>query len=351
MPMRRNARSGFSLMEITVVMALVSVVMIIVYSVIEETMHVTLFNESHNDLTILSQSAVNTLQSEVQQARFAFEEDALGNSYRAALVMPADVTVWGDSRLPVFAAAGEVEPDAASETFTGNSLLLARQLPPLTVMYDHDGDGSTPEVEFLADRYRFEYVYLARSSEKSFAGSGMTMDLLMSRSAEYADYFQLDSLDDATTGQIAQQLIAAGMSRAWNPGATLGSAFYTLAGATDGTFDSPINGPSIPVVHTTTLLRPFFGVHDAEQRFAGGMGISGRIDYSIAFGSFPLPAPVRVFAQPDAANPGFPSGFEAKVAGPTRNRKVMTRVVLMSHYGARKNYEAQQAFVVTAARF
>jgi hypothetical protein len=338
-------------MEITVVLAIVSVVMIMVYSLIEETMQVTMFNESHNELAILSQSAVNTLQSEVQQARFAFEEDALGTAYRAALTMPGDVTVWTDSRLPLFAAAGEIEPDLVSQQFTGNSLLLARQLEPLTVTYDHDGNGFTPEIEFLADRYRFEYFYLARSNEKSFDNSGMTMDLLMSRSAEHADYFQLDSLDDTATGLIAQKLIAAGLSRAWNPGEVLSSAFYTLAGATDGTFNAPVDGPTIPIVHTTTLLRPFFGVHDREQRFAGGMGITGRIDYSVAFGSFPLPAPVRVFAQPDASKPGFPSGFEVKISGPARNRKVMTRIVLMSHYGANKSHEAQQGFVVTAARF
>lgn len=348
--MRRSQR-GFSLMEITIVMAITSVVMILVYSLIEETMQVTLFNESHNELAILSQSAVNTLQSEVQQAKLAFEEDALGASYRTALTMPAGVTVWPDSRLPVFAAAGEIEPDLAAQRFTGNSLLLARQLQPLSVMYNHDGNNLTPDVEFLADRYRFEYFFLSRSNAKSFGGSGMTMDLLMSRSAEYADYFQLDSLDDASTGRIVQRLIATGLSRAWNPGATLNSAFYTLSGATDGTFNAPINGPTIPVVHTTTLLRPFFGVHDDEQRLAGGMGISGRIDYSMAFGSFTLPTPVRVFAQADNTKPGFPSGFEVKIAGPSRNRKVMTRVVLMSHYGAKKHYEAQQAFIITAARF
>ena len=74
----RSSERGFSLMEITVVLAIVSMVMIMVYSLMEETLHVTLFNESHNDLTILSQSAVNTLQSEVQQAKVAFEEDTLG---------------------------------------------------------------------------------------------------------------------------------------------------------------------------------------------------------------------------------------------------------------------------------
>ena len=345
----RNSQRGFSLMEITVVLAIVSVVMILVYSLIEETMQVTMFNESHNELTILSQSAVNTLQSEVQQAKLAFEENTLGVAYRNGLTLPAEVTVWADSRFPLFASSGDVEPDAASESFTGNSLLLARQLAPLTITYE-DEDGN--DVEFLADRYRFEYFYLARSDAASFSGSGMTMDLLMSRSGEYADYFQLDSLDDEVRPRVVQKLLDdTELTRAWDPGAPIDAAFYTLAGAVDGEFDTPIHGAKIPMVHTTTLLRPFSGAGDREHRLAGGVGISGNIEYSVAFGSFELPVPTRVFAQPDPANPGFPSGFEVKIAGPARNRKVMTRIVLMSHYGAKKTYEAQQGFVVTAARF
>jgi Flp pilus assembly pilin Flp len=327
-------------MEITVVLAIVSLVMIIVYSLIEETMRVTMFNESHNDLAIISQGAVNALQAEVMQAKLAFEEDILGSSYRSALTMPAGVTVWANSLLPRFDATGEIEPDAVSQRYTGNSLLVARQLEPLTILYDDDGSAVTPNIEFLADRYRFEYVYLARSGLKSFAGSGMTLELMMSTSGEYADYFQLDSMTPAAKGRIVQKLIAAGLSRAWNPGQPVNAAFYTLSGALDGTFDAPLNAPTIPIATTKSLLRGM----------SGGR-ITGRLDYSVAFGSFALPTPMRVFAQPIAAQPGFPSGFEVKVAGPARNRKVMTRVVLMSHYGARKNYEAQQAFVVTAARF
>lgn len=338
--MRSNSQRGFSLMEITVVLAIVSVTMIVVYSLIEETIRVTMFNESHNDLAILSQSAVNALQAEVMQTKFAFEEDALGSSYRSALVLPAEVTVWPNTLLPRFAATGEIEPDPASQRFTGNSLLLARQLEPLVITYDDDGVPATPEVEFLADRYRFEYVYLARSGVKSFAGSGMTLDLMMSASGEYADYFQLASMNAAATGRIAQKLIAAGLARAWDPGQSLSGAFYTLAGATDGAFDAPLNAPSIPIANTKSLLRGMMGGR-----------ITGRLDYSVAFGSFEIPTPVRVFARPIAAQPGFPSGFETKIAGPARNRKVMTRVVLMSHYGAKKTYESQQAFVVTAARF
>lgn len=338
--MRRRSQRGFSLMEITVVLAIVSVLMIVVYSLIEETIQVTMFNESHNDLAMLTQAAVNTLQGEVMQTKFAFEEDTLGSSYRSALTLPSYVTVWTNTLLPRFDAGGEIEPDPASQRYTGNSLLLARQLEPLTITYDDDGLPNTPEVEFLADRYRFEYVYLSRTGVKSFGGSGMTMDLMMSTSGEYADFFQVSSMTPAATGRIATKLLAAGLTRAWNPGQPLNSAFYTLSGATDGTFNAPVNAPTIPISETRSLLRGMMGGR-----------ISGRMDYSVAFGTFAIPTPMRVFAQPIAAQPGFPSGFETKIVGPARSRKVMTRVVLMSHYGAKKTYEAQQGFVVTAARF
>jgi hypothetical protein len=59
---------------------------------------------------------------------------------------------------------------------------------------------------------------------------------------------------------------------------------------------------------------------------------------------------MRVFSWAVSGRPGFPSGLEVKVAGPAGNRQVMTRIVLMSHYGV-KSYESQQGFVITAARF
>lgn len=326
-------------MEITVVLAIVSGLMILVYVLIEETMQTSMFNESHNDLAIMSQSAVNAIQMEVLQARVAFEENSAGAAYRAAMTPPAGVTVWTDSLLPLFDATGEIEPDPAAQRFTGNSLLLARQLEPLSLTYDHDGNSNTQEIEFLADRYRFAYVFLASTGTVSFSGSGRSLDLMSTTSGEYTDYFQIASMGPVAIRSIATKLLAAGFTQAWNPGQPIGSAFYALAGATDGTFNAPVATPSIPTVRTQTLLRGLLGGR-----------ISGRMNYSVAFGTYPIPTPVGVFARPITASPGFPSGFEVKIAGPARNRKVMTRLVLMSHYGARR-YESQQAFVVTAARF
>jgi len=337
--MRRSSQRGFSLMEVTVVLAIVSGLMIIVYSLIEETMQMSMFTESHNDLAIMSQSAVNTMQTGILQTKVAFEENTVGRAYRSALVMPTGITVWTNSLLPIFDATGEIEPDPTTQRYTGNSMLLARQLAPLAITYDHDNNSGTPEIEFLADRYRFDYFYLARGSTVSFSGSGMTLDLMTCTSGEYVDYFQISSMGSFATRRIVLKLIAAGLTHAWNPGQPVDNSFYTLAGATDGTFDPSLRNPTIPTVSNQTLLRGLMGGR-----------ISGRMNYSIAFGTHPIPTPVRVFAQPIPASPGFPSGFEVKVAGPTRNRKVMTRVVLMSHYGVSR-YESQQAFVVTAARF
>jgi prepilin-type N-terminal cleavage/methylation domain-containing protein len=341
----RRSEQGFSLMEITVVLAIVSVIMIVVYGLIEETLRVTLFNESHDDLTILSQKAVNTLQAEILQTKLAFQEDALGSSYRSALVMPSDITVMTNSLMPVFDADGELVPDDAATRFTGNALLVARQLAPISIMYDHDAKSGTPDIEFLADRYRFEYFYLAKKTVKSFGGSGQTLDLMMTQSGEYADYFQLSSVGSTALKSLSQKVINAGIARAWDPGQAIGSAFYQLSDATDGTFNSALSNPTIATLKTTSLLPGLMGGR-----------VSGRIDYSVGFipaspaTPFPIPSKVRVFAQADASKPTFPSGFEVKIVGPARYRRVMTRVVLMGNYLAKK-YESQEGFVVTAARF
>jgi prepilin-type N-terminal cleavage/methylation domain-containing protein len=338
----RQSERGFSLMEITVTLAIVSVIMIVTYQLIEQTMSATMFNESHNDLAVMSQKAVNAIQSEVLQARLVFEDDTAGNEYRTALTFPTAPSVWTTSVLPVIdSATTTFTPDTAAARFTGNALLLVRQLPPLSVMYDHDGNKNTPDIEFLADRYTFQYFYLRKASN-SFAGSGQSADLMRATSDQYADYFQLVSVT-AKPGTLITKLIAAGLKQAWDPGKPLTSAFYDLSSATGGTFGQPLKKPTIPIALTKTMLPGIFGGR-----------INGRMAYSVGFPkssstSFPIPYPLGVFARTDASLPGYPAGFEVKIIGPARNRQVLTRLVLMANYG--KKYEAQQASVSTAARF
>lgn len=340
----RQSEKGFSLIEVTVVLGIVSVLMIVVYSMIEQTMRSTMFNESHNDLAILTQGAVNAMQTEVLQTKMVFQEDSLGTSYRTALQLPTQYPLWTDSLLPVIQPEVAIGPDTSTR-YTGNSILLARQLAPLTLTYDDDGNSGTPEIEFVADRYVFQFIYLTAVTQPSFSGSGRTLDLVMASSAQYADYFQLSSMSQTAISRIVPKLIAANIARAWNPGQPIASAFYALSGATDGTFDAPVANARIATASSKSLL----------PGLRGGR-ISGKMNYSVAFvptspaQPYPLRIPIRVFAPAVTGRPGFPSGLEVKIAGPSGNRQVMTRLVLMSHYGA-KSYESQQGFVTTAARF
>jgi len=318
-------------MEITVVLAIVSVIMIATYQMIDESMRAAMFNESHNDLMLMSQAGVNAIHTEILQTRIAFQEDDLGDSYRSAFT--PSIPAWTTSVLPVIDTTTTViAPDGSGTRFTGNSLLLARQMPPLTVLYDHDDDDHTPEVEFVADRYRFEYIYLSPTYVKSFARSGMKLDLRMATSIEYADYFQLSTLPSGT-GAIAQQLIDADLDRAWDPGKPIDAAFYELSGATDDVFDSPIRSPEIEEDTNRTLLKGLLGGR-----------VTGAMEYSVAFGSYRLPQAQGMFAQP--ASPG---GFEVKIVGPSGNRQVLSRILLMAH--VRDRYESQQGFMTSAARF
>lgn len=339
----RSSERGFSLIEITVTLAIVSVIMIVTYQLIEQTMSATMFNESHNDLAVMSQKAVNTIQTEVLQAKLVFEDDPQGKAYRDALSFPSTPSVWTTSVLPIIdPATTTFTPDTATQRYTGNTLFLVRQLPPLSILYDHDGLKKTADVEFLADRYSFQYFYLRKESGQSFGGSGQAADLMRATSAEYADYFQLSSVT-AEPGKLVTKLIAAGLKQAWDPGKPLGSAFYDLADATDGTFGNAIAKPTIGVASVRSMLPGLFGGR-----------ISGRMRYSVAFTKptapdFPIPQKLAVFARTDASLPGYPAGFEVKIIGPSRNRQVLARLVVMAQYG--RTYEAQQASVSTAARF
>jgi prepilin-type N-terminal cleavage/methylation domain-containing protein len=323
---------GFSLIEITVTLGVVSALMLIVYSILDQTLRASMFNESHNDLIIMSQRAMNTLESETVQARQVFQEDTDGTAYRSALQIPTRYPKWTPSLLPIVQTDDTMAPDTTTR-YTGNSYFIVRQLEPISIFYDDDGNSHTPDIEFLADRYRFEYFFLSTNSSRKFSSSPYTLDLMQSTSVEYADYFQLSNLARSDVQAIGAKLSTAGITRAWNPGQPIGSAFYAIPA--NGNFASAINNPTIDIGSTISLL--------PELRSGR---ISGRMDYSVAFGSYKLPIRTAIYGP--AITPA--AGFEAKVTGPAKSRKVMTRVLLMARYGV-NTYEAQQGFVTTSANF
>jgi len=344
----RKREKGFSVMEMMIVVLLMSVVALIFYELLDGAMDLSLIVESHNDLITSGQRAINNIQTEVHQAKMLFQDNTLGNEYRNALDIPTSVPVWGGtttSKMPVFDDTGELVPDSGTggSRRVGNCFLIARHLPPVSITYDADNDG-TDDTTILADEYRFQFYYISTNTQRSFFFLGYYLDLVEAKSDTYADYFQLSNLDATNPSgntiqqQVAAKLFAQGVRQAWNPGQEIDSAFYGLVdGGVSGT---PVQSPTIKM--NAKSLFP---------EFRGGR-VSGRIDYSIAFVP-ELPTPpfavkdrIPLYAQQDG---DFPGGLEFLVVGPSGSRKVLSRLVLVSRYKAGK-MDSQENFVITSSK-
>src|SRR5258708_945263 len=117
MTMRKSqSRRGISLVEIITVLAVVSLLLMTVYKLLEDAMHASMSAESQNDMPIMTQRVVNRLHDEITQSRVAYQEDATGAGYRAALQLPASPAKWTDTLLPVFQTETTLDPDVGNGT-------------------------------------------------------------------------------------------------------------------------------------------------------------------------------------------------------------------------------------------
>lgn len=387
--MRRtlNTQRGYTLMEILVVVAISSVVLILCYQLIEDAMKTSLFVESHNRLAEFAQRPVNFMQAEVYQNRAVFQGDAIGTGYLARMLCsittppggcaapgayptggwpncsggscgagvvgwtPAALpTIQANSLLPILDASNVMGPDAGTGAarMTGNALLIVRQLPPLLIDYDHDNNVNTPRIKFPADRYRFELYYLSRKTTRPFSTAGYYLDLIQARSIDFADYFQLNTLIGAggtMSGQAKTDLIAGlnagGLHLSWNPmNQTVSNAFYSMDAAT-GAFTLRAN-QGIWIYSAKSLLPEF-----------GGGSVAGKMLYTVGFRptattKLPIRDALPKYAVFDSTMPEFPSGFEVKIVGSGAARKVLLRLVLVANYGVTK-MDSQEGFVISSS--
>jgi prepilin-type N-terminal cleavage/methylation domain-containing protein len=352
----RATQRGVTLAELLVVVAISTVVILAAYEMMDGAVQASLFVEAHNDLPVFGQEVVNLFQRELMQSREFFPASAAGEAYRNALRTSGGVALTTldapDSLLPLADTGTQaVVPDTNAQRYVGNCILTARQLEPVLVPFDHDLNAGTPDVQFPADRYEFQYYYLSRDTRRNFSGVGYYLDLIQARSEIYADFFQLNSLSALQRANLAPKLRAAGvdLTKAWNPSSPVATAFFTVAN--NGTLPI-INNPTIVITRIRSLL----------PAMAGGR-ISGYMNYSVAmcrtatkdcststppFRNIRTPLPLYAFGA--AGTPAYPEGFEVKIVGPAGSRKVFVRLVLMAHYGVTK-YDAAESISMTSVNF
>lgn len=336
----RPRQRGFSLMEVTVVLAITTVVLLIVMEMLDNAVTTSLFVESRNDLPIMAQAAVNTMQANIFQARQIFEEDTAGQEYWKALDFTGLPTAQTNSLQPVINEPGSFVPDDATR-YTGNCLLVARHLTPLIC------DTTGVPAQILADRYEFNAFYVTRNTSRNFSSQGYTLDLYQGKSGAYADYDQMSDLASRLTvaqmKAIFKKLSDNGVTLAWNPETPVASAFYTLK--SDGT----ISGPN--ATQKITLLPA-----NSKSLLTGLTGgrISGRMAYTVGFRksdgtTFPVRDIVPKYAKYDNTKKEFPSGLEFLIVGPQGSRRILARLVMVAQYGANK-WDSREVTVITSAR-
>ncbi|MGZ4807775.1 MAG: PulJ/GspJ family protein [Thermoanaerobaculia bacterium] len=354
-----NNQKGLTLIEMIVVTAITSIVVIVSLEMIDGAYKTSQFVESHNDLAVFSQRPMNVMQREIMQSRTVFTESANGTAYRTMIetaltgtspAPPAGTPVPVTSLLPLNDNGIAFDVDVSGTRKAGNAVLIARQLSPLRIDL---GGGNF----FNADRYVFEYFYLTQSTARSYRGSGKIMDLAQAQTELVADYNQLvneaSGLTAAQQTTISSALRTAAvttcrdivglklytgandcnMDTAWSPNQPIGSAFYTIPSG-NLTWGSPITASNVALaIRNAGSILP-------ELR---GGRISGKMNYTIAFGTYQLPR------YANSANDPAEKGLEVKIVGPNGFQRVLTRLLLLSEYGVTKG-DSQEGFVISQIR-
>ncbi|MGA8810445.1 MAG: prepilin-type N-terminal cleavage/methylation domain-containing protein [Thermoanaerobaculia bacterium] len=360
---RSRGQRGVTLMEMTVVVALFTVLFFISYTLLEDSVQTSLFVEEHNDLPIYGQAAVNTIQRELLQSRVVFEGSAAstGPGYFNALTFPTTFPLLSGSKMPVLnPTSTSLVPDDPAIRYTGNCLLVAKQLPP-AVITGLTGTGGTT---LLVDRYQFQVFYLTQRFTHGFAGQNYFIDAIQAKSDIYADYSQLTQWAALGTTiatdrtKVATQLNAytdpvTGASqpstKAWNSGAAAPAAFYTISASMGFT---AINSPTIALPTSASLVKGL----------SGGR-VSGKMDYTIGYrpsgvrfnlntdvkkadGSIQVRDPIPKYAAFDSTVPNFPSGMEFLIVGPAGSRRILSRIVILASYIG--HIDSKESLVITS---
>jgi prepilin-type N-terminal cleavage/methylation domain-containing protein len=361
---RSRGQRGITLMEMMVVVALFTILFFISYTLLEDSVQTSLFVEEHNDLPIYGQSAINAIQRELLQSRIVFDGSAgsFGPAYFSALTFPAQFPILTGSKMPVLnPSSTSLVPDDPAVRYTGNCLLVAKQLPPALIT----GLTGTGGTSLLVDRYQFQVFYLTQRFTHGFAGQTYFIDAIQAKSDIYADYSQLTQWAALGTTIAADKTAVATQlttykdpvtgasqptTKAWNSGVAAPAAFYTISGSMAF---SAIATPTIALPTSASLVKGLTGGR-----------VSGKMDYTVGFrpsgasrfnlntdvtkadGSIQVRDPIPKYAVFDSNVPTFPSGMEFLIVGPAGSRRILSRMVILASYIG--HIDSKESIVITS---
>ncbi len=320
--MRARRRSGLTLVEMMLVVAMLGILTAAMSSLIAAAQHGYASFEAANGIQVAGQTAVNKLMIELQQSKRLIDRGSdpgwLAAAQTSGIPTGGPAPLSG-TQLPLIESNGSFAPTTPSfvAASAGNELFfISADTPTSTVVFN--GAGSTQAV--VIDGYRFNLYYLAADTSPGSGGFGGQSRIVLQEwhSVGYADYGELNDLasDPTLEANAAAAMYAQGYHGAIDTSQALAAnAFYALS---SGGSLTPATSPSIALASTRQMIRMPTGVSGFGYRY----GVSPN-----SGAAFPIPYPVPAFA---TAAGSFPSGFETMIVGANSARQVLVHLVLVA---------------------
>lgn len=319
---------GITIVEAVLSAALVGGLILGVAKFLQNSREGLTMIETQGALNAGVQRALDVIRPNLAGAYRIFDNTPEGNQYLSiidGLAIPAPLA---NSRLPDIKETGSLSPGAPNfvPSSVGNCLFFA------------SGDKVVDAAGRRIDIFTFHYYYLT-PIDKTIRSSKVRY-LWEWHSVQYANGFELLGITDATEKtNVINALIAAKVTRAWNPGKPVDQAFYTLA---SGVMTQVPSSPFTYRIETNSAgntINLLTGLTGANYRYS--VSPNATDEYSAKY-------PVPRFA-PTGGNPEFPSGFEVVVAGPASNREILIRLVVVAQVSAQR-FIGIEGVSVTSAR-
>lgn len=318
----RSRSSGFTLLELVVVAALLGVLIQAVSTMMMTGGDAQEYAKRLNRATELSQEIVDRVRTEMVSCVRLFGNDTEGLANLALLDLAGAPVPLAGLRLPTPAPTEKVRVDTPGAEITGNTLFYAR-----LAWSDHFVCSSGNA--YMVDVYRWSYFYLTAEDGGPQPGSPLGLNLVHVRSEPLADGAAIDRIADPTDRAEFLQHLHDGTPDAlgeahdpcvvvWRRG-DLPSVAGTLR---------MIDGSSGTLSNTPIGSRPSpWSVLRDEWELAGLLSYR---HHSIATNySFPSLG-VGKFSVVSLSGDGFPHGFEVQTVGPSNGRKTLLHVVVVS---------------------
>ncbi|MFV1958725.1 MAG: type II secretion system protein J [Planctomycetota bacterium] len=305
-PRRGRRQAGFTFLEVTVAMALLSLMALVIERTLTTTNAAERYLAAVRRATERGQKISYEIFDAVSSSRKLFQGDATGDGYLGALDLSRD-PILSSARLPLFDEISDLGPDQVGDPRTGSVLLFVRESDPAPCV----ADATTGKVRYI-DTYRFICVYPRQTNRRIVTGeTPMALDLVVWRSIPYPSYAQIMAVEDPTErGSVVGDLYDRfGHDVAWDPNAAVDQAFHALDNL--GTVSS-VADPS-PTIQ-----------EDPESSSRGRL-VYANVQLARTVSSSYQRKGVFTLDDPST---WVPDGFEVKMTGASGSRKIWIHLVV-----------------------